>query len=38
MFIFARCLRSLAAVTPAKYDLDIIQVTIVSIIPKKMGK
>ena len=26
MFIFARCLRSLAAVTPAKYELGIIQV------------
>ena len=34
MFIFARCLRSSAAVTPAKYELDIIQVTIVFIIPK----
>ena len=27
MFIFARCLRSSAAVTPAKYELDIIKVT-----------
>ena len=35
MFIFARCLRSLAAVTPAKYELDIIQVTTVLIIRKK---
>ena len=34
MFIFARCLRSSAAVTPAKYELDIIKVTIVFIIPK----
>ena len=34
MFIFARCLRSSAAVTPAKYELDIIQVTIVLIVPK----
>ena len=34
MFIFARCLRSSAAVTPAKYELDIIQVTVVFIIPK----
>ena len=34
MFIFARCLRSSAAVTPAKYELDIIQVTIVFIIQK----
>ena len=34
MFIFARCLRSSAAVTPTKYELDIIQVTIVFIIPK----
>ena len=34
MFIFARCPRSSAAVTPAKYELDIIQVTIVFIIPK----
>ena len=33
MFIFARCLRNSAAVTPAKYELDIIQVTIVFIIP-----
>ena len=35
MFIFARCLRSSAAVTPAKYELDIIQVTAVLIIQKK---
>ena len=35
MFIFARCLRSSAAVTPAKYELDIIQVTTVFIIRKK---
>ena len=34
MFIFARCLRSSAVATPAKYELDIIQVTIVFIIPK----
>ena len=34
MFIFARCLRSSAAVTPAKYELDIVKVTIVFIIPK----
>ena len=32
MFIFARCLRSSA---PAKYELDIIQVTTVFIIRKK---
>ena len=35
MFIFARCHRSSAAVTPAKYELDIIQVTTVLIIQKK---
>ena len=35
MFIFARCLRSSAAVTPAKYELDIVQVTTVLIIRKK---
>ena len=35
MSIFTRCLRSLAAVTPAKYELDIIQVTTVLIIRKK---
>ena len=35
MFIFARCLRSLAAVTPAKYEFDIVQVTTVLIIRKK---
>ena len=34
MFLYARCLRSLAAVTPAKYELDIIQVTTVFIIRK----
>ena len=34
MFIFARCLRSVAAVTPAKYELDIMQVTAVMIIRK----
>ena len=34
MFIFARCLRSSAAVTPTKYELDIIQVTTVFIIRK----
>ena len=34
MFIFARCLRSVAAVTPAKYELDIMQVTAVVIIRK----
>ena len=33
MFIFARCLRSSTVVTPAKYELDIIQITIVFIIP-----
>ena len=27
MSLFARCLRSWAAETPAKYELDIIQVT-----------
>ena len=32
MYIFARCLRSSAAVTPAKYELDTIQVTTVFII------
>ena len=35
MFIFARCLRRSAAVTPAKFELDIIQVTTVLIIRKK---
>ena len=35
MFIFASCLRSSAAETPAKYELDIIQVTAVLIIRKK---
>ena len=35
MFIFARCLRSSATVTPAKYELDIIQVNTVLIIRKK---
>ena len=34
MFIFARCLRSSAAVTPAKYELDMIQVTTVFITRK----
>ena len=34
MFIFARCLRSSAAVTPAKYELYIIQVITVLIIRK----
>ena len=34
MFIFVRCLRSSAAVTPAKYELDIIQITTVFIIRK----
>ena len=34
MFIFVRCRRSTAAVTPAKYELDIIQVTTVFIIRK----
>ena len=34
MFIFVRCHRSTAAVTPAKYELDIIQVTTVFIIRK----
>ena len=35
MFTFTRCLRSSAAVTPAKYELDIIQVAAVLIIRKK---
>ena len=35
MITFAMCLRNSAAVTPAKYEHDIIQVTIVSIIWKK---
>ena len=35
MFRFAGCLRSSAAVTPAKYELDISQLTIVLVIPKK---
>ena len=35
MFIFARCLRSSAAVTPAKYEPDIVQVTTVLVIRKK---
>ena len=35
MFIFAKCLRSSAAVTPAKYELDVVQITIVLIIWKK---
>ena len=34
MFIFGMCLRSSAAVTPAKYELDAIQVTTVFIIRK----
>ena len=34
MFTFARYLRSSAAVTPAKYELDIIQETTVFIIRK----
>ena len=34
MLIFARCLHSSAVVTPAKYELDIIQVTTVFIIRK----
>ena len=34
MFIFARCLRSVAAVTPTKYEFDIMQVTAVLIIRK----
>ena len=34
MFIFARCLGSSAAVTPAKYELDIIKVTTVFMIRK----
>ena len=34
MFIFARCLRSSAAVTPVKYELDIIQLICVLIILK----
>ena len=34
MFTFARCLHSSAALTPAKYEIDIIQVTIVLIIKK----
>ena len=37
MFIFVRCIRSSAAVTPAKYELDIIQVTAILII-RKNGK
>ena len=35
MFILARCLRSAAAVTLAKYEIDIIQVTTVLVIRKK---
>ena len=35
MFIVARCLRSSAAVTPVKYELDIIQLTAILIIRKK---
>ena len=35
MFIFGMCLRSSAAVTPVKYELDAIQVTTVFIIRKK---
>ena len=35
MLIFARCLRSSAAVTPAKYEFDIMQVTTLLIIRKK---
>ena len=34
MFIIVRCLRISAVVTPAKYELDIIQVTTVFIIRK----
>ena len=34
MFIFDRCLRSSAEVTPAKYELDIVQVITVFIIQK----
>ena len=34
MFIFDMCLRSPAALTPAKYELDAIQVTTVFIIRK----
>ena len=34
MYTFARCLRSSAVVTPAKYELDIMQVTTVLIIRK----
>ena len=37
MFIFARCLRSSAAVTPAKYELDIIQVTTENNGTEKIG-
>ena len=35
MFIFAKCLRSPAAVTPTKCEFDIMQVTTVLIIRKK---
>ena len=34
MFIFVRCLRSSAAVTPAQHEIDIIQVTTAFIIRK----
>ena len=34
MFIFVRCLRSLTAVTPAKYELDIVNVTTVFMLRK----
>ena len=34
MFIFARCLRSSAAETPAKYELGIFKVTTVFMIRK----
>ena len=34
MFIFARCLRSTAAVTPVKYGRDIIQVTSILFLKK----
>ena len=34
MFIFARCRRSSAAVTPAKYELDIVKVNNVLITRK----
>ena len=35
MFVFVRCLRSSAMVTPVEYEGDIIQVTSVFLILKK---